>query len=94
MKSLTIAAADVAEFVALEGSPITGKPIRELRFPRGVTLGGLIRDKIGMPINGSTVIQPGDSVVVFATDGLIKKIDHFFRKPEGGIVSKIIDKLT
>ena len=94
MKSLTIASADVAEFVALEGSAITGKPIRELRFPRGVTLGGLIRDKIGMPINGSTVIQPGDSVVVFAIDGLIKQIDHFFRKPEGNIVSKIIDKLT
>ena len=46
-----------------------------------------------MPINGSTVIQPGDSVVVFAIDGLIKQIDHFFRKPEGGIITKIIDKL-
>ena len=39
MKSLTIANADVAEFVAQEGSPITGKLIREQRFPHGVSLG-------------------------------------------------------
>lgn len=94
MKSLTIANADVAEFVALEGSPITQCPIRDLSLPRGVALGGLIRDKLGMPINGSTLIQPGDSVVVFAIDGLIKRMDRYFRKPEGGIVTKIINKLS
>ena len=94
MKSLTIANADVAEFVALEGSPITQKPIRELRFPHGVTLGGLIREKVGMSINGGTQVQAGDSVVVFATDRLIKNMDKFFRKPEGNLVSKIIDKLS
>ena len=93
MKSLTIANADVAEFVAQEGAPITEKMIRELRFPQGVTLGGLIRDKVGMPINGSTQIQPGDSVVVFAIDGLIKKMDCFFRKPEGNLISRLINQL-
>lgn len=94
VKSLTIANADVAEFVALEGSLITLKPIRELCLPQGVSLGGLIRDNIGMPINGSTLVQPGDSVVVFAVDRLIKKMDKFFRKPEGGVVSRLIDTLT
>ena len=94
MKSLTIANADVAEFVAQEGAPITEKMIRELCFPQGVTLGGLIRDKVGMPINGSTQIQPGDSVVVFAIDGLIKKMDCFFRKPEGNVISRLINQLS
>ena len=88
MKSLTIANADVAEFVALENSLITQHPIREQRLPQGVALGGLIRDRIGMPINGNTIVQPGDSVVVFAINGLVKKMDRFFRKPEGNIVSK------
>ena len=88
MKSLTIANADVAEFVALENSLITQHPIREQRLPQGVALGGLIRDRIGMPINGNTIVQPGDSVVVFAVNGLVKKMDRFFRKPEGNIVSK------
>ncbi len=88
MKSLTIANADVAEFVALENSLITQHPIREQRLPQGVALGGLIRDRIGMPINGNTIVQPGDSVVVFAVNGLVKKMDRFFRKSEGNIVSK------
>ena len=94
MKSLTIANADVAEFVAQEGSPITGKLIREQRFPHGVSLGGLIREGIGMSVNGNTRIQAGDSVVVFATDGQIKKMDCFFRKPGDNIVSKLIGKLS
>lgn len=94
MKSLTIANADVAEFVAQEGSPITGKLIREQRFPHGVSLGGLIREGIGMSVNGNTRIQAGDSVVVFATDGQIKKMDCFFRKPGDNVVSKLIDKLS
>jgi trk system potassium uptake protein TrkA len=90
MKSLTIANADVAEFLALEGSLITKRPIREQRLPQGVALGGLIRDRIGMPIIGSTIVQPGDSVVVFAIDGLVKKMDRFFRKPEGGLIGKLL----
>ena len=94
MKSLTIANADVAEFVAQEGSPITGKLIREQRFPHGVSLGGLIREGIGMSVNGNTRIQAGDSVVVFATDGQIKKMDCFFRKPGENIVSKLIGKFS
>ena len=94
MKSLTIANADVAEFVAQEGSPITGKLIREQWFPHGVSLGGLIREGIGMSVNGNTRIQAGDSVVVFATDGQIKKMDCFFRKPGDNVVSKLIGKLS
>lgn len=93
IKSLTIANADVAEFIALEDSLITQKPIRELHLPQGVALGGLIRGNVGIPINGSTLIQPNDSVVVFAIGGIIKKMDRFFRKPESCIVSRLMDKL-
>ncbi|MCF0198491.1 MAG: Trk system potassium transporter TrkA [Bacteroidaceae bacterium] len=94
VKCLTVADADVAEFIAQEGSPITAHRIREIRLPEGVTLGGLVRDQQGMPISGNTQIQPGDSVVVFAKGTLIKKMDRFFKRPEGGIVSQLIDKLT
>lgn len=92
MKSLTIANADVAEFVALEGSLITKSAIRDMRLPKGVAFGGLIRQGIGVPINGNSHIQAGDSVVVFATEGGIKKIDYLFRQPSGAI-SSIIDRL-
>lgn len=92
MKSLTIANANVAEFIAQEGSLITSAPIREQRLPKGVALGGLIRQGLGVPINGNTQIQAGDCVVVFATSEVIKKIDNFFRAPSGPI-SGIINRL-
>ena len=81
IRRLTIADADVAEFVASEDSPITHKPIREFSFPEGITLGGLVRDNVGMSIGGNTQIMPGDRVVVFSKSGLICQIDSYFSTP-------------
>lgn len=85
IRRLTIADADIAEFIAAEGSPITRKTIRELHFPAGITLGGLVRDNVGMSIGGNTQIQPGDCVVVFSKSGLIRQIDKFFAPPSSTI---------
>lgn len=85
IRRLTIADADIAEFIAAEGSPITRKPIRELHFPAGITLGGLVRDNVGMSIGGNTQIQSGDCVVVFSKSGLIRQIDKFFAPPSSTI---------
>ena len=78
IRRLTIADADIAEFIAAEGSPITCKPIREFHFPEGITLGGLVRDGVGMSISGNTQIQTGDCVVVFSKSGKIRQIDNYF----------------
>ena len=94
VKCLTIANADVAEFAAVEGSPITLKPIREIHMPEGITLGGLVRDKVGMPISGNTQIQPGDIVVVFCRSQLIKKLDHYFKKPSSNPIVRLVEKIT
>ena len=78
---LTIANADVAEFIAQEGSEITQKPIHKMHFPKGVTLGGMVRDGVGQHISGNTQIMPGDIVVVFSLAGVIKEMDHYFASP-------------
>lgn len=93
VKCLTIANADVAEFIASEGSLVTEKPVYELRLPKGVTLGGLVRDGVGYPIHGSTRIMPGDRVVVFCLSGLIKKMDRYFCRPTSAI-SRVISALS
>lgn len=90
VKCLNIANADVAEFIAAEGSPITQKPIRFIKLPTGVTIGGLVRGKVGMPVGGNTQVQPGDSVVVFCRNQMIKKLDPLFRKPTGNIISRLL----
>ncbi|MBR1499388.1 MAG: Trk system potassium transporter TrkA [Bacteroidaceae bacterium] len=85
VKCLTIANADVAEIVVGEGSIVAEKPVRELRLPHGITLGGYVRgDSQGDLINGNTQLQPGDRVVVFCMSGLIKMMDRYFSKKSSG----------
>ncbi|MBQ8593390.1 MAG: Trk system potassium transporter TrkA [Bacteroidaceae bacterium] len=78
VKCLTLANADVAEFTVKEGAAVTKKPVKDLGLPKGVTLGGLIRDEEGSLITGNTVIRPGDHVVVFCLGLMIKKIEKLF----------------
>lgn len=79
MKTLTIAAADVAEVKVPEGARITRHAIKDLGLPATINLGGLVRDGKGMLINGQTQVRPGDVVVVFCLEGEIKKLDRFFK---------------
>ncbi len=78
VKCLTLANADVAEFTVKEGALVTRKPVKDLGLPKGVSLGGLIRDEEGQLITGNTLIQPGDHVVVFCSGVMIKKIEKYF----------------
>ena len=75
---LMSANADVAEFIPKEGSKITQKQVKDLGLPQGMTIGGLVRNDQGMLVSGNTMIQAGDSVVVFCHGQNIKKIERLF----------------
>lgn len=79
MRSLMIADSDVAEFTAAPGSPVTKKPVKALGLPFGVTIGGLVRDDVGMLVNGNSQIEAGDSVMVFCHENNLKKVEKYFR---------------
>lgn len=87
VKSLTIADADVAEFVVSEGALVTKNPVMKLNLPKGITIGGIVRNGEGFLVNGSTQIQAGDRVVVFSRTSLFNELDRYFKKPEGGLFS-------
>lgn len=78
VKFLTTAHADVAEFIPVQGSKVTMKPVRELNFPRGMTIGGIVRNGEGLLVSGNTMIEPGDSVVVFCHNVDMKKVEKMF----------------
>ena len=78
VKCLTFANADVAEFKVKEGSRITKKTIKEMGLPKGITIGGLIRNGEGILVTGNTMIKPGDHVVVFCLEMMIKKAEKYF----------------
>ena len=78
VKFLTTVSADVAEFVPVQGSKITMKPVKDLNIPRGMTIGGIVRGEEGMLVSGNTMIEPGDSVVVFCHHVDMRKIEKMF----------------
>ncbi|MDR1372474.1 MAG: Trk system potassium transporter TrkA [Dysgonamonadaceae bacterium] len=78
VKCMTFANAEVAELVAGKGSKITRKPVKDLKLPVGITLGGMIRHNTAEIISGDTQIQAGDHVVVFCLDTSMHKIEDYF----------------
>lgn len=78
VKCLTFANADVAELVARPNSKITRKPVKNLNLPKDLTLGGLIRNGVPQIVNGDTLIEPHDHVVVFCLDTAMRKIEEYF----------------
>lgn len=79
MRSLMMADSDVAEFTAAAGSPVTRHPVKDLGLPFGVTIGGLVRQNVGMLVNGNSQIETGDCVMVFSHEHNMKKVEKFFK---------------
>jgi trk system potassium uptake protein TrkA len=80
LRSLMLVDSEVAEFVAAEGSKVVNRMVKDLGLPFGVTIGGLVRAGQGMLVNGSSQIQPGDSVMVFCHEQKLNNIEKFFKK--------------
>ena len=79
MRSLMLVDAEVAEFTAAEGSKVTKRPVKDLGLPFGVTIGGLVRNGVGMLVNGNSQIEAGDSVMVFCHETKLSQIEKFFK---------------
>ncbi|MFI3296457.1 MAG: Trk system potassium transporter TrkA [bacterium] len=75
---LTYSDAEVVEFVAQEGDKITKSRVRDLKFPNNINIGGVIRDGKGYIVDGNTIIQPGDHVLIFCKASSMRKIASFF----------------
>ena len=71
--------AEVIEAQVMATSPIAGKRIREAGFPGGSLVGAIeSKGKVVMP-RGDTVINVGDSLVVFAVRDAVRQVEGMFR---------------
>ena len=77
--NLTSADAEIVEFYAKEGSPITRRKVRELDLPEEANIGGIVRAGEGILVNGDTQIAAGDLVVVFCKSHVIRNLERFFK---------------
>ena len=67
--------AEVMEAVALETSYIVDKPLKQISFPKGALVTGIIRkDDIIIP-TGDSVIRPQDRVIIFVRRGAVSKVE-------------------
>lgn len=80
LKCLSGINSDIVEFIAMQGSPMTRKPIRDLKMPVGALIGGIIRGNESFIAIGDLQIEAGDKVVVFALPGTKHKVEKMFHK--------------
>jgi len=72
--------AEIIEIETKQGSPITKKPIKDIKMPDGAIVGGIIRgDKVFIAVGDFQILE-GDNVVVFALPGTTAKVEKLFHK--------------
>ncbi|QZT38750.1 Trk system potassium transporter TrkA [Halosquirtibacter xylanolyticus] len=79
VKCLTASDAEVFEFVAKPHARITKNPLKDIHFPDGVSVGGVIRANEGIIANGATQVQVDDRVIIFCLPHAIHKLSKLFK---------------
>ncbi len=60
---------------------VVGLRVDQVKLPKGVVLGSLIRDRKIIPIHHDTVFEENDHIVMFALDKkLVKNIESYFQR--------------
>jgi trk system potassium uptake protein TrkA len=76
--------AEAIELVATEGSAYVGRPLKDLRFPRGSIVGAIVRpDGTAAVPRGEVEIRPGDRVIFFTLESAVGELESAFLA-EGG----------
>lgn len=72
------AGAEISELIVPETYRHSGKALKDVDFPSGAIVGGLMREnKVILP-RGHDIIIPGDRVIVFTLPNSTQKVQRFF----------------
>ena len=71
--------AEVIEFEIHRSNRVTRHPLRELHFPDGALVGGVIRGDESLIPNGDFTMQLDDKVIVFSKPEAIAQVEKMFR---------------
>jgi trk system potassium uptake protein TrkA len=72
--------AEILEMEAPKSSPAVGVPLKKLRFPEQALLGAIVHNGVMTIPTGDSVVEPGDTVVVFALPEAIAAIEKLFSR--------------
>ena len=71
--------AEVLEYIVAPDTAITKKALKDMNFPKGAIIGGIIRGNESFIAVGETQIQAYDRVAVFSLPEVVKDVDRFFK---------------
>ena len=71
--------AEVIEYVVERDNATVRKPLRDLHFPEGALVGGVIRGERTFVPDGDFQLATGDKVIVFTLPEAIQKLEKVFR---------------
>jgi trk system potassium uptake protein TrkA len=71
--------AEVLEYIIEEGAGIIGKQLKDIEFPSGALIGGVIRGTEAQIAVGSTILQAYDRVIVFSIPSSVNAVDKLFK---------------
>ena len=71
--------AEVLEYIVAPDTAITKKTLKDMHFPKGAIIGGIIRGNESFIAVGDTQIQAYDRVAVFSLPEIVKDVDKFFK---------------
>ena len=66
---------EVLEAEALPSSLLVGKPLRTAKIPKGLAIGGVYRDGNVIAVRGDTIIEAGDTVIIFVARGKVAQVE-------------------
>ncbi len=71
--------AEILEFIVKAGSKITQREIKNLQFPKGAIIGGVVRNGEGHTTMGDFQFRPKDRAVVLCRPECIHQVEEFFK---------------
>lgn len=80
---------EVTEIMIGKGLTIIGKTLKELKLPKGLIIGALVRGEDVFIPNGDTYIKENDRIVVFSLTEDLPNLKMFFKPNRGGLFSEL-----
>lgn len=71
--------AEIVEFEVGQEAQVIGRSLKGLNFPKGAIVGGVIRNGVGLTVNGEFVFDAQDHVVVLSKPECIHRVESYFQ---------------
>ena len=65
---------EASEFIVKNGSPIVGKPLKDLKFKPNVLVAAILRGKTVIVPRGLDTIEVGDAVITITKDVTLEDV--------------------